>query len=250
MIGEKGLDPAAADRIGEFVVLNGSLELINKLLESGELSENKSAKSGLEQLRVLFEYCTAMGIDGNLRFDLSLARGLDYYTGVIYEAVLTEGDSEVGSIAAGGRYDGLVKTLSDGNKFGTPCVGVSIGIERIFAILEQLDQNQTNYPTQVFVASAGKNMTLDRFKLITTLWAANIRAEHSLKNNAKLLVQLQYCEEKGIPLVALIGDDELKNNIVKLRVVKTRKETSVSRDNFVEEVEKVLSELKAEASSS
>lgn len=243
---EKGLPEAVADKIGQFVVLNGSTELIDKLLAEGELSNNKAAKSGLEAVRQLFDYCTCMGIEGALKFDLSLARGLDYYTGVIYEAVLTEGDSEIGSIAAGGRYDGLVKALSDSNKHSVPCVGVSIGIERIFAILEAraaADEDK-NYPTQCYVASVGKNLVSERFKLLNTLWAANIRAEHSYKSNAKLLQQLQYCEERDIPLVALIGEDELKQNIVKLRNVKTREEQTVPRDALVDEVRKLIADLK------
>lgn len=242
---EKGLPEAVADKIGQFVVLNGSVELVNKLLAEGELATNKAAKTGLEALKQLFEYCDCMGITSSLRFDLSLARGLDYYTGVIYEAVLTEGDSEIGSIAAGGRYDGLVKMLSESNKHNVPCVGVSIGIERIFAFLEaQSSAENKYYPTQCYVASVGKQMVAERIKLLASLWAADIRAEHSYKNNAKLLQQLQYCEERDIPLVALIGEDELKQGVVKLRNVKTREEVTVARDNVVDEVRKLIAQLK------
>ncbi|KAI1292290.1 Histidine--tRNA ligase, mitochondrial [Halotydeus destructor] len=246
MCEEKGLDSAVADRIGEFVKLNGGVELIEKLLSESELSGNKSAKAGLEGMKLLFEYCGYMKIDNKLRFDLSLARGLDYYTGVIYEAVLNEGDNEIGSIAGGGRYDTLVKMLSDNSKHNVPCVGVSLGIERIFAILENTKQGQqVIYPTQCFVASAGKNLVPDRLDLINTLWSNDIRAEHAYKNNAKLLTQLQYCEEKSIPILALIGEDELKNNIVKLRIVATREEFAVSRDNLVDEIRKLLEKVKA-----
>jgi len=77
-----------------------------------------------------------MGSLQHVSFDLSLARGLDYYTGVIYEAVLLDGTSSVGSIAAGGRYDNLVGMFSPSG-VQTPCVGVSIGVERVFAILER-----------------------------------------------------------------------------------------------------------------
>jgi len=86
---------------------------------------------------ILFEYCEAMGCLDHLSFDFSLARGLDYYTGLIYEAVLTDTD-RVGSIAGGGRYDGLVGMFA-GKPI--PSAGVSIGIERVFAILEETRPN-------------------------------------------------------------------------------------------------------------
>ena len=82
---------------------------------------------------MLFTYCDAMGCLDNILFDFSLARGLDYYTGLIYEAVLTDTD-RVGSIAGGGRYDGLVGMFSGKD---IPAIGVSIGIERVFSILEE-----------------------------------------------------------------------------------------------------------------
>merc|ERR1712032_188443 len=114
MTDEKGLDEAAADRIGEFVRMSGGLELIEELLK-GKLAESKIAKQGLEEMKLLLNYCNLYGCGEAVSFDLSLARGLDYYTGVIYEAVLT-GDAKddageeirVGSVAGGGRYDGLV----------------------------------------------------------------------------------------------------------------------------------------------
>jgi len=245
MVVEKGLEEGVADRLGEFVVLNGSTELVDKLLTEGELRENKNSKQGLEAVKLLFEYCQCMGIQGSLRFDLSLARGLDYYTGVIYEAILTEGDSEIGSIAAGGRYDTLVKLLSDNNKHNVPCVGVSIGIERIFAFLEnQQVGNEKVHPTECFVASIGKNLVPERMRLLNTLWAANIRAEHLFKLNAKLLPQLQYCEERGIPVLLLIGEDEVKNGVAKLRTVATREETTIPLNDIVSEVKKLLGKLK------
>lgn len=95
---------------------------------------SKSAGTTLTHLATLFDYLDAFGALPYVSLDMSLARGLDYYTGVIYEAVLTDTD-QVGSIAAGGRYDRLVGMFLPGNK-QIPAVGVSIGIERIFTIIE------------------------------------------------------------------------------------------------------------------
>ena len=86
MVEEKGLDEAAADRIGEYVRMSGGLELVDRLLET-DLASSKIAKQGLEEMKLLLKYCDIYGCGDSVSFDVSLARGLDYYTGVIYEAV-------------------------------------------------------------------------------------------------------------------------------------------------------------------
>ncbi|NWX36087.1 SYHC protein, partial [Notiomystis cincta] len=246
MVGEKGLSPEAADRIGEYVQLHGGLDLIERLLQDPKLSQHKVAKEGLGDMKLLFEYLTLFGITGKGSFDLSLARGLDYYTGVIFEAVLLQRHSErgeepggVGSVAGGGRYDGLVG-MFDPRGRKVPCVGVSIGIERIFSILEQRleasEEKIRTTETQVLVASAQKKLLEERLKLISELWDAGIKAEMLYKKNPKLLNQLQYCEDTGIPLVAIVGEQELKDGVVKLRIVATREEVSVRRESLVEEI--------------
>ena len=136
MTNEKGLDPAVADRIGEFVLHSGKPKELWEILKStNKFGSHAGAASAMDELKLLFEYLDAMGTLQYVSFDLSLARGLDYYTGVIYEAVLVDGTSSVGSIAAGGRYDNLVGMFSVSGQ-QTPCVGVSIGVERVFAIME------------------------------------------------------------------------------------------------------------------
>ncbi len=124
----------------------------------------------------MFEYLDAYNCLDRLSFDFSLARGLDYYTGLIYEAVLTDTD-RVGSIAGGGRYDGLVGMFS--NK-PIPAVGVSIGIERVFAILEEKskdDYTVRETETQIMIAQIGKNLIGERMKILNDLWSLNIKAE-------------------------------------------------------------------------
>ncbi|NXL49355.1 SYHC protein, partial [Podilymbus podiceps] len=234
MVGEKGLSPEAADRIGEYVQLHGGLDLVEQLLQDPKLSQNKLAKEGLGDMKLLFEYLTLFGITGKISFDLSLARGLDYYTGVIFEAVLLQQENDrveepvsVGSVAGGGRYDGLVG-MFDPKGRKVPCVGVSIGIERIFSILEQRvkasgEKVQTT-ETQVLVATPQKHFLAARLKLISELWDAGIKAEMFYKKDPKLLKQLQYCEDMGIPLAAIIGEQELTDRVVKLRDVATREE--------------------------
>ncbi|KAM6056408.1 histidine--tRNA ligase, cytoplasmic-like [Chlamydotis macqueenii] len=250
MVGEKGLSPEAADRIGEYVQLHGGLDLIERLLQDPKLSQNKLAKEGLGDMKLLFEYLTLFGITGKISFDLSLARGLDYYTGVIFEAVLLQQENDhveesvsVGSVAGGGRYDGLVG-MFDPKGRKVPCVGVSIGIERIFSILEQrakaAGEKVRATETEVLVATPQKHLLTARLKLISELWDAGIKAEMLYKKDPKLLKQLQYCEDTGIPLAAIVGEQELTDGVVKLRDVATREEVDIPREKLVAEIRRRL----------
>ncbi|XP_068885329.1 histidine--tRNA ligase, cytoplasmic-like isoform X2 [Aphelocoma coerulescens] len=250
MVGEKGLSPEAADRIGEYVQLHGGLDLIERLLQDPKLSQNKLAKEGLGDMKLLFEYLTLFGITEKISFDLSLARGLDYYTGVIFEAVLLHQENEhveeavsVGSVAGGGRYDGLVG-MFDPKGRKVPCVGVSIGIERIFSILEQRleasGEKLRTTETQVLVATPQKHLLPARLKLISELWDAGIKAEMLYKKDPKLLKQLQYCEDTGIPLAAIVGEQELADGVVKLRDVATREQVDIPREKLIDEIRRRL----------
>ncbi|NWZ58523.1 SYHC protein, partial [Haliaeetus albicilla] len=214
MVGEKGLSPEAADHIGEYVQLHGGLDLIEQLLQDPKLSQNKLAKEGLGDMKLLFEYLTLFGITG--------------------KAVLLQPENDhveepvsVGSVAGGGRYDGLVG-MFDPKGRKVPCVGVSIGIERIFSILEQRvkasGEKVRTTETQVLVATPQKHLLAARLKLISELWDAGIKAEMLYKKDPKLLKQLQYCEDTGIPLAAIIGEQELTDGVVKLRDVAIREE--------------------------
>ncbi|KAI2539276.1 histidyl-tRNA synthetase 2, mitochondrial [Homo sapiens] len=252
MVVKKGLAPEVADRIGDYVQCHGGVSLVEQMFQDPRLSQNKQALEGLGDLKLLFEYLTLFGIADKISFDLSLARGLDYYTGVIYEAVLLQTPTQageeplnVGSVAAGGRYDGLVG-MFDPKGHKVPCVGLSIGVERIFYIVEQRMKTKgekvRTTETQVFVATPQKNFLQERLKLIAELWDSGIKAEMLYKNNPKLLTQLHYCESTGIPLVVIIGEQELKEGVIKIRSVASREEVAIKRENFVAEIQKRLSE--------
>merc|ERR1719474_1385085 len=182
MVEEKGLSGEAADRIGEFVQMSGGQELVDKLLES-KLANSPTAKAGLQDMQLLLSYCKLYTCSEVVSFDLSLARGLDYYTGVIYEAVLLGGpeageEIAVGSVAGGGRDDGLVG-MFDPKGRSVPCVGVSIGIERLFSIMEanmaKKKEQARTIDTDVYVISAQKNLAEERMKVVTELWNGDVR---------------------------------------------------------------------------
>jgi histidyl-tRNA synthetase len=131
----KGLTSDMTDKLEKFVKLVGEpWALLQKLKDEGIFKGHKEGEETIKEMELLFTYLESMNSLHRLSFDFSLARGLDYYTGLIYEAVLTDPSNRVGSIAGGGRYDGLVGMFS-GKQI--PAVGVSIGIERVFAILEE-----------------------------------------------------------------------------------------------------------------
>ncbi|KAG7154442.1 Histidine--tRNA ligase, cytoplasmic-like [Homarus americanus] len=241
MVDEKGLDSDVADLIGEYVKLSGREDLLEKLKQDERLKNSTDAQAGLADITLLYQYCKSLGCDVHLVFDMGLARGLDYYTGVIYEAVLmagqtSKGEGPVGSVAGGGRYDGLVG-MFDPKKKTVPCIGLSFGIERLFAIQEQKQRAENeklrSTQTEVFVAAACKGMVHDRLKLIGLLHEAGIKAESSYKNNPKILNQLQYAEDNAIPLVVLIGESEVQEGVVKLRETATRAEVTIKREELV-----------------
>lgn len=149
----------------------------------------------------------------------------------------------VGSVAGGGRYDNLVG-MFDSKKKSIPCVGLSLGVERIFNVLEtKLNHESVKTRTneiEVFVATAQKNLYEERMKILTILWDAGVKAEHSYKRNVKLLAQLHHCEESGIPLVIIIGEGELAKGEVTLRDVVSRVEVSIPRAHLIDEIRKRL----------
>lgn len=195
-----------ADTLGRFVEFRGKpKELSQRLKEEKVFTGNKEGEDTLKEMDLLFEYLESMNSLDNIIFDFSLARGLDYYTGLIFEAVLTDTD-RVGSIAGGGRYDELVGMFSNKN---IPAVGGSIGIERIFTILEEKYPHMRSTETQILVASFGKGMVAERFKLCKDLWEAGIKAETLYNDNPKPQKQLDYCFDNCIPLIAFIAEDEI-----------------------------------------
>ncbi|CAB3999508.1 histidine--tRNA ligase, cytoplasmic-like isoform X2 [Paramuricea clavata] len=256
MIDEKDLDPSVADAIGGYVQHHGGFELLNKMAADEKLGNNKSGKAGIEDMNLLLTYCELFGILDKVSFDMSLARGLDYYTGVIYEAILEPesitknevGDAcGVGSVAGGGRYDDLVGMFAaKGRK--VPCVGVSIGIERIFAILEAKAKasgsKQRTTKTCVLVASGQKNFLEQRMKLVSKLWEDGIQAEILYKKNPKMLSQFQFCEDNEIPFCAIIGESELKEGVVTLRDMKSRQETKVKQEDLAADITSRISKIK------
>ncbi|KAJ4802763.1 hypothetical protein LUZ62_015329 [Rhynchospora pubera] len=239
LVEEKGLSVETADRIGAIVKKRGSpFEILTELkAEGSKFLENSGSVAALGELDILFQALKEANCLDNLVFDLSLARGLDYYTGVIYEAVF-KGTTQVGSIAAGGRYDNLVGMFSGKQ---VPAVGVSLGIERVFAIKEQQakDRNQVvrATDTQVLVSILGKDV-ISASKLVTPLWNANISAK--MKVSKRVMDHITFAKQKAIPWMVLVGESELASGVVKLKNIELNEEITISREDYVEELRKRL----------
>ncbi|RFU81453.1 histidyl-trna synthetase [Trichoderma arundinaceum] len=254
MTEEKGLAEDVADRIGEWVVLRGRHDLLEKLRGDEKLWANESMKQGVEDVTLLFEYLEAFGALDKVSFDLGLARGLDYYTGLIYE-VVTEGSAPeatpgsqaaakpskkksksngedddrsddptvgVGSVAAGGRYDNLVGMFS--GKSQIPCVGISFGVDRIFSITKarmaadkSVDQVRGNDVDVYVMALGGKGLVKERLEICSQLWQAGIKAEFLYKTKPKMQAQFKAAEANGVPFAIFIGEDELAQGKVKIK---------------------------------
>ncbi|GMF23955.1 unnamed protein product [Phytophthora lilii] len=239
MVEEKDIPEEVADRIEPFVCKVGSpRELHAQLLKENMFGDNVNARRAMDDLALLFNYLEAMGVLNYISFDLSLARGLDYYTGLIYEFVLTSPEHHVGSIAAGGRYDNLVGMFSATDQ-QIPCVGVSLGIERIFGILQAHAEKQSANaapPSQVLVASTSNDLMMPRLELCKQLWLANISAEVMQTENPKFIKQLHYALERGTPYMVVIGEDELAKGVVKVKDMASKDEVTVARSELVAEL--------------
>jgi len=249
MVEAKGLPEASADQIKSFVLLNGHPnELMKKLVDEKRCETNESAKKALKELQVLFEYVECFGVLDKLQFDLSLARGLDYYTGVIYEAILTD-PNQVGSIAGGGRYDNLVGVFGG----QIPAVGFSIGVERVFTILEEKakkSQDVRTTATDVMVASIDKGALKERMKICTELWNADIRAEFVHKENPKLPAQLAYADTNKVPFAVIFGQRELDQKTVNVKSLWKKEQETVPRDQMIEVLKRKIAEFYAANSTS
>lgn len=255
---EKGLAPEVADEIGEYTKYSGGKEIIDLLRASERLSKNDQVKQGLADMDLLFSYLDAFKVADKVSFDLSLARGLDYYTGLIFEVIVElppnpqdkSNDIRVGSVAAGGRYDNLVGMYG---KHQIPCVGVSFGVDRIFTILKARHEEAKQRPrgVDVFVMAFGakSGLLLERMDIARTLWEGGVKAEFSPKVKPKVPQQFKAAESGGVPLAVILGEDELASGKVRVKVLGLPEDHAekegrlVDKEELVAEVKKLLSTL-------
>lgn len=206
MLLAEGITENAISEIFKFLEIKGSnTEMLSAL--SNLPVADETFKLGLSELTEVLSYLKQLQVpETNVQIDLSIARGLDYYTGTVYETVLTK-YPQVGSVCSGGRYDNLADKYTNKK---LPGVGMSIGLTRLFSQLQEAGlikaDRATN--TQVLVVPLVKDMTVP-LKIAATLRAENIPTEIYFED-VKMANKLSYANKLGIPYTLIIGDDEIK----------------------------------------
>lgn len=224
-MGRYGVPADAARRALEFATADSDLDngaLLDRL--EGRLAADPLALEGVRELREILEYLAALSPSATrVRVDPTLARGLDYYTGPIWEISVVE--PKIGSLGGGGRYDKLVGMFSGRD---LPTTGSSLGLERIIDVMESLGMiQQTAGVSQVLVAPFNRAVLPDALRLLAAIRAAGIPAEIYLNPDEKLGKQLQYADRQGIPLAAIVAPDELARDEVLLKDLKTQSQQTL-----------------------
>ena len=200
-----------------FIEIDGTTEEKINSLEKLNYT-NEIFNEGLEELKQVVKYVKAFGVpDSNFKVDLTIARGLDYYTGTVYETFLNE-YRELGSVCSGGRYDNLAEYYTDKK---LPGVGISIGLTRLFYKLNELNalKEEQNSIAKVLVVSMVEDNS-KALEVATELRNENINAEVYLENK-KIKAKFKYADKLDIPYVIVIGEDEIANNTVTLKNMQT-----------------------------
>ncbi|MGB2305299.1 MAG: histidine--tRNA ligase [Flavobacteriaceae bacterium] len=214
---------------------NSKLNLLSDFLEGSE-----QGIEGVEELRFVVDMVTQLGLKSiELDIDVTLARGLNYYTGCIFEVVAPEG-IKMGSIGGGGRYDDL--TAGFGLK-DTSGVGISFGFDRIYLVLEELNlfPKSAQKSTQVLFANFGTDYAVTCLKMIQELRSHNIRCEF-YPDASKMKKQFSYANAKEIPFMIVVGSEEFENKSFILKDMESGNQTSHSLAEFEEIILKAISQ--------
>ena len=196
------------------------------------------AEDGISELATIDQYLTAMNIDDSaVAIDYSIARGLDYYTGPIFEAVLTdERVARVGSVMGGGRYDELIGNFAGQN---TPATGASIGIDRLFAAVRMLEKGELRHSTaDVLITVMDKERLSDYLKIASDLRSEGINTELYLGKEGAIGKQMKYADKVGIPVAVIIGSDEFERGEVSIKNLNVIKEQDVQIEGRQEWIDK------------
>ena len=222
------------NKIMQFIKIDGTTdEKLKKLQTLG--IENDTYKMGVEELGEIVKYIRLFGIeDKNFVIDLSIARGLDYYTGTVYETFLN-GYRELGSVCSGGRYENLAQNYTDKK---LPGVGVSIGLTRLFYKLNELNliKAEKKSVSDILIIPMTENLQVP-IQLATELRNAGVNTEIYL-NDKKIKTKMKYADKLKIPYVIVIGDNEIESGKVKIKVMETGEEIETTVD--AKEITKIV----------
>lgn len=231
----KGLSKEAIDRLQPVLQLGGDTETkLTKL--ASLLASSEQGMKGIEETRSVFSYIGKSRLNCDVELDLTLARGLNYYTGAIIE--VRAKDVSIGSICGGGRYDNLTGVFG---MAGVSGVGISFGADRIYDVVKQLDLfgGQKVPSTSVLVLNFGEVETEYALRIVDKLRKINISTE-LYPDPVKLKKQLSYAGQKNIPYIIIAGNEEIKNNEVKIRNMSTGEQHPVPSDDIDSYIKSVI----------
>lgn len=233
---DHGIPEHAAARVLELVNIGGSNDAV--LAKLNELLHDiPAAQAGLDDLARLFEYAAALGVpEGKAMLFPALARGLDYYTGPVFETYVPEGG--VGSLGGGGRYDNLIGALGGRD---LPATGISVGLERLLVVMEERGMaGAAESVTKVLVTVLPNDDPLPALRLAAELRAAHIATEVTFEPKRSLLDQFKYAERKGIPYALIAGSDERAAGAVTVRTLATRAQQQIPHTDLAATLHRLL----------
>lgn len=226
---ELKIEEESINRIIEFIEINGTID--EKLEKVGKLDiSNELFVQGYKELVQVVKYVRDFGVpDTNFKVDLTIARGLDYYTGTVYETFLNE-YREIGSVCSGGRYDNLAEHYTDRK---LPGVGVSIGLTRLFYKLNELRAIETKQTSisKVLVISMIEDISKS-LEIATKLRSEGISSEVYLENK-KIKAKFKYADRLQIPYVIVIGEDEIKNDMITLKDMNSGEQKTIKLEDAI-----------------
>ena len=217
-----GLKQSQADEILGFVTYQGDpLDVLNKYR-----GRNETFDQGADELEAVRRHVSSLGVpDSHFRIDLSIARGLDYYTGTVYETYMLD-HPEVGSICSGGRYDNLTGYFTDREM---PGVGISIGLTRLFSILQEhglLNDCVLTAPADVLIIPMTDDYS-HAVALATTMRESGLRVQ-VYSESRKFRVKVSYADKLGIPFVVFLGEDEINSGTITVKDMSSGEQTTAS----------------------
>ena len=226
---EKGISETAVAKL-DFLFSQTNDPLENLLNLKEKFVNNETGLKGVEELEFVITNALNLGVDAqNLVFDITLARGLDYYTGAIFEVKADE--VAMGSIGGGGRYDNLTEV------FGVkdiPGIGISFGLDRIYLVMEELNifPEESEATVQYLFANYGESESVEALKLIAALRDRNISAE-LYPDASKLKKQFAYAEKKGIENIVFMGQEEINTQSVTVKDLKSGEQKTLKIEDFI-----------------
>ena len=224
---KNGVAADAAERILEMALLDGAPgDVLEEL--SGRLGDDAPALAALENLRAILGYLPELGVPANsYTVAPRLARGLSYYTGVVFESVVES--PPIGSLLGGGRYDELVGAFA-GRPI--PTVGLAFGIERLYDVMAELGMGPSSRTVaEVFITLFDRGRAGESLKLASELRSAGFKVETGLDPSEKLGKQFKYADQRGIPFALVLGPDDLARGEVVVKDLRNGEQRSVARAN-------------------